>query len=197
MTAAGLTAAAFGNAAASTLPLTINNVIAARAAMRAFRHPDTNEPIMNTPKFLVVDPNLEGTAEQILTSIQQMWISDHAAVAAVGTAFPLPTTNIVPRMGLTLIVNPWQSFVNTTNGTTAWALFSDPSQIAVGELATLAGHEAPQIVMKAPDTVTISGAPSSVNSGDFATDNNFWRIRDIFKAKTVEPRAAWASTGAG
>ncbi len=196
-TAAGPIAAAFGNAAASTAALTINNLIAARAAMRAFRHPDTNEPIMNNPVFLVVDPALEGDAETVLSSPNQVWISDHAAAAAVGTAFPLGTTNIASRLGLTLIVNPWQSFVDTTSGTTAWSLYSDPAQIAVGEFSTLSGHETPQIVMKAPDTVSVGGAPTSPTSGDFATDNIFMRIRDIFKAKTVEPRAAWASDGTG
>ncbi len=196
-TAAGPIAAAFGNAAASTLPLTINNLIVARAAMAAFRHPDTNEPIMNVPVFIVVDPALEGTLDVILNSTQQIWISDHAAAAAVGTAFPLGTTNVAARMGLTKIVNPWQSFVDTTSGTTAWALFSDPNQIAVGEFATLSGHETPQIVMKAPDTVSIGGSPSTPFSGDFKTDNIFYRIRDIFRAKTVEPRAAWASDGTG
>ncbi len=196
-TAAGPIAAAFGNAAASTAALTINNLIAARAAMRAFRHPDTNEPIMNNPMFIVVDPALEGTLDVILNSQQQIWISDHANAAAAGTAFPLGTTNMAARMGLTKIVNPWQSFVDTTSGTTAWSLYSDPNQIAVGEFATLSGHETPQIVMKAPDTVAVGGGLQSPFSGDFATDNIFYRIRDIFRAKTVEARAAWASDGTG
>ncbi len=192
--AAGPIAAAFGNAAAETATLTIGSLETAVQEMAAFRHPDTNEPIMNAPRFLVVDTALKFTALQILKSAQKTFI--RTGDTDVGP-LAFPTANVIADEGLELIVNPWQPFVDTTSGTTAWSLYSDPNQIAVGEFAMLSGHEAPQIVVKAPDTVTISGAPSSINSGDFATDNNYWRIRDIFRAKTVEPRAAWASDGTG
>ncbi len=193
-TAAGPTAAVFGNAAASTAALTIGNLETAVQEMRAFRHPDTNEPIMNAPKFLVVPPGLEFTARQILTSANKMWL--RAGDADVGP-LPFPTTNVIGSIGLELIVNDWQPFIDTTTPLTAWSLYSDPAQIAVGEFATMAGHEGPQIWLKSADAVQLGGGEVSPFSGDFKTDNVFYRIRDVFQGKAVETRAAWASTGTG
>jgi len=193
--AAGPIAANFGNAAAATAGLTIGALETAFEQMIAYRHPDTNEPIMNLPKYLVVPPALKFTAEQILQSVQKMWISDHAVAAAAGTQFALPTTNVIAKQGLELIVNEWQPFIDTTSPTTAWALFSDPTQIAAGEISFLKGNENPEICMKSSDKVSVGGGPLSAFTGDFATDNIFYRVRHVFAGSAVETRACWASDG--
>ncbi|MBW2308515.1 MAG: hypothetical protein JRG73_16435 [Deltaproteobacteria bacterium] len=193
--AAGPIAANFGNAAASTAPLTIGALETAYEAMIAYRHPDTNEPVMNAPKYLVVPPALKFTAEQILHSVQKMWLYPESDE---GGPFAYPTTNVISQQGLQLIVNEWQPFVDTTTPTTAWALFSDPAQIAAGEIAFMKGHENPEIVMKKSDKVGLAGMGDlSSFTGDFATDNIFYRVRHVFYGAAVETRACWASTGTG
>jgi len=59
----------------------------------------------------------------------------------------------------------------------------------------LTGHEAPEIVMKASDKVTPSGAPLSAFSGDFATDNVFYRVRHVLGGTQLDPRFAYAQVG--
>jgi hypothetical protein len=190
--AAGPIAGTFGNAAAATAALTIGSLETGVEAMNAYTHPDTGEPIMNAPKFLMVPPSLEFTARQILTSANKMWVfrgDDEAG------PLPLPTTNVISQIGLQLIVNPWLPIINTTNGATAWALFSDPTQIAAGEISFLAGRESPEIWLKSSNAVQVGGGVVSPFAGDFATDNIFYRIRHVFQGSAVEPRAAYASLG--
>ena len=194
--AAGPIAATFGNAAAATGGLRIGTLETGVEAMLAYTHPDTAEPINNWPKYLMVPPALEMTARQILGSTHKMWLADaDHDVAALGSQFALPTTNVISQIGLQLIVNPWMPVINTTTPATAWALFSDPAQIAAGEFARLRGHESPEIWMKSADAVQVGGGAVSPFQGDFATDNIFYRIRHVFQGQTVEPRAAYASTG--
>ena len=194
--AAGPIAANFGNAAAATAGLTIGALETAYEAMIAYRHPDTNEPIMNAPKYLVVPPGLKFTAEQILKSVTKQWITDLNA-AGVFAPVAMPTRNVIAEQGLTLIVNEWQPFVDVSGtANTTWSLFSDPNQIAAGEISFLKGHETPEICMKASDKVSVSGNGLLDSfGGDFATDNIFYRVRHIFAGSHVENRACWASDG--
>ena len=193
--AAGPIAANFGNAAAATAGLTIGALETAYEAMIAYRHPDTNEPIMNAPKYLVVPPGLRFTAEQILKSVTKQWITDLNAAGAFAPV-AMPTRNVIAEQGLQLIVNEWQPFVDlTANNNTTWCLFSDPAQIAAGEISFLKGHENPEICMKSSDKVSVGGGDLAPVTGDFATDNIFYRVRHVFAGTAVETRAAWASNG--
>ena len=71
----------------------------------------------------------------------------------------------------------------------SWYLFSDPKELAALEAAHLRGHEMPEICMKASDKVTIGGGAINAMSGDFATDNIFYRVRVVFGGITEEWRA--------
>ena len=53
------------------------------------------------------------------------------------------------------------------------------------------GHERPEICMKASDKVTIGGGPIGPMSGDFATDNVFYRVRLVFGGTTLDWRATY------
>ena len=172
--------------------LTIANLEAGVEAMAGFT--DANgEPIMNRAKYLVVPPALEMTARQILTSTTKMW------TAAAGAAIAYPTTNVIAQHGLTLIVDPYLPLacvVNKPTGllsaNTQWYLFANPSDIAAIEVAHLAGHERPEICMKASDKVTVGGGAISPMSGDFATDNVLYRVRLVFGTTTLDWRATYA-----
>ena len=173
----------------SIAPLSIANLEAGLEAMAGFRDAG-GSPIYNRAKYLVVPPALEMTARQILTSANKMWAGDAAAGATTIQAWP--TTNVVSQMGIELIVEPWLPICDTSNGATAWYLFADPSDIACLEAGYLAGHERPELCMKASDKVSIGGAPITPMSGDFATDNIFYRVRHVFGICDLDWRATYA-----
>lgn len=165
--------------------LTIANLEAGLEAMAGWTDAG-GSPIMNRARYLVVPPALEMTARQILTSTTKMW-SDNAAGPV-----PYPTNNVVSQMGLELIVEPWLPIADATDGNTAWYLFADPSDIACLEAGYLKGHERPEICMKASDKVTVGGGALNPMSGDFATDNVFYRVRHCFGVTELDWRATYA-----
>jgi len=180
----GLYTAAQGNVGA--LPLTIANLENTVEAMAAFL--DVNgEPIMNRAKYLVVGPGLEFTARQILTSAVKQWV---ATTNVPATAVPFPTTNVVSQYGLQLVIDPYIPIFCTGN-VLSWFLFADPRDIAAMECDYLAGHERPEICMKASDKVSIGGGSIGAMDGDFATDNVFYRVRDVFGCNRLEYRATY------
>lgn len=153
------------------------------------------EAIQNRPKYLVVPPALEMTARQILTSATKQWME----LGGAGGPLPYPTTNVIAQSGLTLVVDPYIPIMDTVNNAgvaratrnTGWYLFSDPKEIAAVEVAHLKGHERPEICMKASDKVTVGGGAIGPMSGDFATDNIFYRVRIVFGATTLDWRATY------
>ena len=173
-----------------TTALTIASLETGVEAMAGFL--DVNgEPIMNRAKYLVVPPALEMTARQILTSINKMWVVGAAGTMPAGaTAYPM--TNTISQYGLQLIVDPYLPIMDTTHGNTGWYLFANPSDIAALEAAHLRGHERPEICMKASDKVTVGGGAINPMSGDFATDNVFYRVRLVFGGCTLDWRATYA-----
>lgn len=165
--------------------LTIANLETGVEAMMAFQDAN-NEPIMNRPKYLVVPPGLEMTARQILTSTVKQWTE-----SAGGGATAYPTANVISQMGLQLIVDPYLAIYGGADLATQWYLFADPKDIAALEAAHLSGHERPEICMKASDKVTVGGGLINPMSGDFATDNIFYRVRLCFGVTRLDWRASY------
>ena len=173
------------------LPLTVANLENTCEAMAAFV--DANgEPIMNRAKYLVVGPGLEMTARQILTSAVKQWL---ATTNVPATAYAYPTTNVISQYGLTLIVDPYIP-IYAPNARLSWFLFADPADIAAMECDYLAGHERPEICMKASDKVNIAGGAIAPMDGDFATDNIFYRVRDVFGCNRLDWRATYGQLSA-
>ncbi|MBT9164019.1 MAG: hypothetical protein DDT23_00008 [candidate division WS2 bacterium] len=176
---------------AGTLPLTIENLETAVAAMQAFRHP-SGQPMRNRPKYLVVsDGGLEMTARKILTSAVQSFLIRGATDMP---AMPVPTTNVISQYGLELIVDPWLSIVGPTGFTRrSWYLFAAPTMIAAIECDYLKGHERPEICMKASNKVSIGGGDLGPMTGDFESDNTLYRVRQCFGANKLDWRATYYS----
>ena len=164
--------------------LTIANLEAALGAMAVFTDAG-GEMIQNRAKYLVVPPALEMTAKAILTSTTMMR-------ADAGAPAPYPTSNVVSQMGLQLIVDPYLPILDTTQGSVAWYLFANPQDVAAIEFAHLRGHERPEICMKASDKVTVGGGAIGPMSGDFATDNVFYRVRLCAGVTRLDWRATYA-----
>ncbi len=142
------------------------------------------EPIMATPRYLVVPPALEFTALRILNSTMLL------EAAAAGT--PTGATNVITMKNLLLIVDKYLPIVNTGNDQhTQWYLFSDPADLVALEAVHLTGHENPEIAMKSSNKVTIGGGAISPFDGDFETDNIFYRVRHIFGGAKMDWRATY------
>ena len=167
--------------------LTIANLETTVEEMRQFTDPG-GEPILNGPQYLVVPPALEFTARQILTSTIKSWHYG-ADDEAFATAGPMPTTNVIAQIGLQLVIDPYLPYFDDDAYSNTWYLFAQPSDIAAIEVNRLVGHESPEIVMKSSDKVAVGGAPLGELSGDFATDNVFYRVRSVFGADRLDWRA--------
>jgi len=182
----GLYTAGQGNVGA--LPLTIGNLETTVEAMAATVD-GNGEPIMNRPKYLVVGPAMEFTARQILTSATKMWLTGTAQTALAPSA-ALPMTNVISQYGLQLVIDPYIP-VFAPADVLSWFLFADPKDIAAMECDHLAGHERPEICMKASDKVNVGGGDLSPMTGDFATDNVFYRVRLVFGCNRLDWRATY------
>lgn len=169
------------------LPLTIANLEATLALM-SLQTDLFGKPISVRGVHLVVPPQLEFTARQILTSANKMWVE-----SAGGGPLAYPTTNVLPQMGMQLHVDPWLPVVDATaTDDTTWYVFGDPAQGAAIEFVTLRGYEDPEICMKSSNKVTTGGGPLSPFSGDFSTDNIFYRVRMVYGFDQMDPRFAYA-----
>ena len=175
-----------------TLPLTILNLETTMELMAA-QVDVFGEPLCIRGVHLVVPPALEFTARQILTSTTKMWI-DNALAAAAARAYPM--TNVISQVGLQLHVDPYIPVIDVSgNQATTWYLFADPSQVAAMEFGYLRGHETPEICMKASDKVSMGGGALSPFTGDFVSDNIFYRVRIVKGSLRIDPRAAYSQDG--
>ena len=146
------------------------------------------EPLGIRGIHIVCAPSREIQWRNIITSAVNMWTE-----SAGGAAIPYPMTSVLPQMGLQLHVDPWLPIVDATgndNGT--WYVFADTSQGYAIEWARLRGHETPEICMKASDKAAPGGALLSPFSGDFATDNVFYRVRIVGAGVQLDPRLTYA-----
>lgn len=114
-----------GNLAAAGTALDVTNVSAARLAMRGMKALDGNTPINATPRYLVVGPELETAAEQLLASI-------YAATVADANPF---------TGKLSLLVEP-----RITDD--SWYVFADPAVLPVLEYAYLSSAQGPQMASR-------------------------------------------------
>lgn len=114
-----------GNLAGTGTTIDIANLDGARKAMRGMTSLDGTTPINATAKFLIVGPELETTAEQVLASIYATTVSDVN-----------PFTN-----KLTLLVEP-----RITDA--SWYLFADPAVLPVLEYSYLSSAQGPQMASR-------------------------------------------------
>ena len=77
-------------------------------------------------------------------------------------------------------------------------LISDPagasqhfSDAEIQAFLDLAGHERPEICMKASNKVSVGGGDVGPMTGDFETDNIFYRVRDVFGCNRLDWRATY------
>ncbi len=165
--------------------LNVNNLGIAIASMGMMIDPESNEPIFNTPRYLVVPPSLELSAKRILNSVNLVWqVATRDAGGAADAIRPFPTSNFLQNT-LQLIVNPYLPLMDAVTGMTAWYLFASPTELPATEVGFLRGYEAPQIFTKAPDQQRVGGGAANVMDGDFATDNIKYKVRHVLGGTQV------------
>ena len=116
--------ATHGNLAAGAA-LDVVALDSARKAMRGMKALDKKTPINATPKFLLVGPELETTAEQVLASIYAATVSDVNAFSGK----------------LTLLVEP--RIIDKS-----FYFFADPAVLPVLEYAYLSSAQGPQMASR-------------------------------------------------
>lgn len=179
-------------------PLSISGLQAGLSKFANLRDED-GEPIVVTAAILVVPPSLEVTAQNILnaTEIKMSGINTGTTGNVGQTGAEITVGNWL-RNRVRVIVNPYLSIVNTTNGESAWYLFADPNDGRPAfEMAFLRGNEEPAIFIKEPNARRVGGGGSDPLDGDFDTDSIEYKIRHVLGGTRIEPKAAVASTGTG
>jgi hypothetical protein len=165
------------------LDLTVAN-LSTTLGLMAMQTDPNGEPIDVRGVHLVVPPALENVA---IAALQSPYVQQIAGAVA------LPTMNIIPQKGIKLHVDPYLPVVDTSaNNDGTWYLFADPSAGAAMEFDFLTGYERPEICMRNSDKVTIGGGALSPFTGDFLSDNVFYRVRHIFATAQLDPRYAYA-----
>lgn len=114
-----------GNLAAAGGALNVDNVSAARTALRSMKGLDGKTPINAAPRFLLVPAALETAAEKVMAQIYATKAAD---------ANPLSGT-------LTVVVDPRLD----AKSATGWYVFADPAQTEVLEYSYLENEPGPQI----------------------------------------------------
>jgi len=170
------------------LPLTVANLQITRGLM-ALQTDVNGRPLGIRGVHLVVPTSLEIQALTILNSPMVQWTE-----VGAGAGIPVPTTNIIPQLGIKLHVDPNLEVMDATaTADTTWYLFADKSQGKAAQVDFLRGYETPEVCMKASDKVAVGGgALLSPFSGDFATDNVFYRVRHCVGGTQLDPRYAYA-----
>lgn len=161
-----------GHVNKGTAVLTADSLVAGWNAMVAIGKDANNEPIFNTPRYVVVPPVLELKARQIVGTMQLFYAGGGATVVA------MPTDN--PIQGrLEVQVEPYMPVVDATNGNTSWYLTADPANGHIAEVAFLRGYEEPGLYMKASNQVRLGGGPADPMEGDFETDAVHYKVRHV------------------
>ena len=114
-----------GNLAASGAVISSGTLSAARLAMRLQKGLDGVTPINAQPKYLLVDPSQETTAEAYLAELSPAKVADQNPFAGA----------------LTLLVEPRLS-------AGAWYVFADPAAAPVLEYAYLSSAQGPQLASR-------------------------------------------------
>jgi len=147
------------------------------------------EPIMIDGFILVVPPDKYKAALEAVNP---------AALIAVGlsstSAKEVQTSwNATANLPIQVVMNPYLPIIDTTHGTTTWYLFATLANGYAVQLNFLAGHESPELCMKASDKVALGGGGLiSAMEGNFLNDTAQWRVRHVLGGAVIDPRMAYA-----
>ncbi len=176
------------------------SITALQAAMLVFASQKDldGEPIGISSVTLVVSPSDEVTANNILHATN-IWMNDQGGTTdGSGNSLQRLMAQNWMQNKVRLAVNYYLPIVDTVHGTTGWYLFADPNNGRPAlEMDFLRGHETPEIFMKAPNSIVVSGGGAGPMDGDFDTDSIAYKIRHCYGGATLDPKMAVYSNGSG
>lgn len=173
--------------------LSVTGVQIAVQTFRQFVDAD-GEPIIIDGFEMVVPPALEVPMYQVLQS--QLLIAAGGDGTAAAKAILTPNKNVIQNFSITGHINPYLPILDTSaTKNTTWYLIARLNNGAAVQLNFLRGHENPELVMKNPNKLTLSGAIQDPLQGDFEQDAIDWRVRHIMGGATIDPRFAVVSLG--
>lgn len=183
-----------GNGNLITNALSINGLQAGLNKLTD-RVDDDGNPIAVEAAVLVIPTALEITAQNILNATEfEMDASGFGGFGGTGVG-RYKAVNWL-RNRVKVVVNPYLSIINTTNGATSWYLFADPDNGRPAlQMGFLRGHEEPQTFIKDPNARRVGGGAVNPEEGDFDTDSIEYKIRHVLGGTRVDPKSAVASTG--
>jgi hypothetical protein len=186
---ASLYTVGFGNK--GTAALSLAAVAGGVAAMSGVTDPDSDVPIFNRPRFLIVAPEDEITARGIVESLSVTY------AATAGAATPLVTANIISKLGLEVLVDPWIPLI-ATGKPNSWFLFAEPNAgplgpgLAAAEFDRLRGMERPLLLQERARFQAVGGGADprgELNDVDVA---NF-RVVHAMGGGRLFPQATYGS----
>lgn len=187
-----------GNGAAvSNPPLSVSGLQDAMTVLGNMVDAD-GEPIMLDAVVLVVPPSLAVVANNLINATE-IFAGGNAQTGGGGVAAQMVRANNWMKSMVQVVVNPYLPVIDTTSGTTAWYLFSDPnvSRPAL-EIGFLRGYETPGVYRKAADMERVGGGGGDpAELGNFDNGEIRWKGMHIIGGVALDYRATVASTGAG
>ena len=113
---------------------------AAMTAIEKSTDPDSGEKMGFTAKWLVVNPDLEDTAQRLVRARTFIPVSTSGGGTEIGKISRLEVLS--------------EPFIDST---TAWYVMADPEDAPVIEIGFLDGKEEPDLLMKRADTIQVAG----------------------------------------
>lgn len=183
-----------GQDGVSNLPLNAANLGTAITEMLLYTD-DDGQPISVNPKYLVVCPALYQVAIELVAQERLAVIATGVANSAASTRLS-DSNQFIRGFNLEVVKADWIPNIVTsgTIASTTWALFTDPNELAAGEMATLEGEAGPQVFLKTSNQQRVGGGVDPMG-GSFENDSVEYKVRDVFNAVRMAPQAGWASDG--
>lgn len=167
----------------------IEGIQSALTFMASKRDADGN-PIPIQGAYVVYPQELEMQAAQLRGALL------FRGIMAVGSSsYEIETANYLNGM-VTLVPNSRLSLDSETNPLTGWYIFANPNmgRPAIAA-AKIMGRENPDILMKASNSVSLSGGETGPMDGDFDTDSIQYKVRMFMGGAQVDYRAVVFSKG--
>lgn len=174
-----------GNAP-QNVPLTMDNLRAVIQDLSTKKNA-AGQTLIRPNLVLVVPPTLEYQARSILAATEVRTVIDNVTTVSAN-----PVANALP-----LVVDP--NLLLNTNGkaATTWYVLPAPNAVRPAVITGfLAGHETPDLRVKADTGNALGGGAITPEQGSFDDDTIQYRVRHIVGSVAADPTFAFTSRGA-
>ena len=191
------------NGAASAEPvLGVQGLSDALNVFARMTNATTGEPIVVQGAALVIPRELEVLANYTfnLIQVESNLAAQGGSLAGLANSSGYEQRGIFNNWvtnGLTRVVNPYLSTINTTNGKTAWYIVANPANNRPAfEMDFLQGEEAPILLREAPTAIRVGGGSADM-FGSFDTGEIRFKVIHLLSGTQFDYHAAVSSEGDG